>query len=378
MLVQQYLEDNGLDKLVEEFKIVVTDYHDRVVLNYNQIESPRFNPICDECRALILEKGTWKVLARSFDRFYNFGEGEGWKDFPVSSSRVDEKLDGTLISVYYDQDEWSVATRKMAFAEGLTAFGINFRDLFDRAVENTNVMKWLETADKYITYVFELTSPMNRIVTPYEDTSVSLIAARHNVTGDELGTSYLDNIASGMKVNRPKKFTSDTIETLLEMASGLNAMDEGFVLVHEQDGSFRRMKCKNPKYVAIAHLRENGGLSPRRILALIMSNDYEEYLGYFPEDRSYFEFVKEIYDESVKNISDIWEQTKDIESQKDFALTIQGKVKYQYELGVLFKMRKKELSVLEVLKDTDPKKLSLSLSLKGKFAQKFGVNTEEE
>ena len=54
MNVQKYLEENGLKKLQEEFKIVVTDYPDRVVLNYDQIDSPRFNPICDECRGLIL------------------------------------------------------------------------------------------------------------------------------------------------------------------------------------------------------------------------------------------------------------------------------------------------------------------------------------
>jgi len=74
MQVQKYLKEHGLEKLKSEFSIVVTDYPDFVVLNYNQITSPRFNPIVDECRALILEKGTWKVLCRSFDRFYNWQE----------------------------------------------------------------------------------------------------------------------------------------------------------------------------------------------------------------------------------------------------------------------------------------------------------------
>ena len=94
MNVQKYLKEYGLDKLVEEFSIIVTDYPDRVVLNYNQIDSPRFHPVVDECRALILRKGTWEVMARSFDRFYNVGEGEAWKDFDFSYARFDEKLDG--------------------------------------------------------------------------------------------------------------------------------------------------------------------------------------------------------------------------------------------------------------------------------------------
>ena len=101
MEVQKYLQEHSLKELQEEFSLIVTEYSDRVVLNYNQIDSPRFNPIADECRALILARDSqWSVMARSFDRFYNVGEGEGWKDFPIDeSTRFEEKLDGSLITI---------------------------------------------------------------------------------------------------------------------------------------------------------------------------------------------------------------------------------------------------------------------------------------
>ena len=378
MQVQKYLEDNGLQALVDEFNMVVTDYPDRVVLNYNQIDSPRFHPICDECRALILRKDTWEVMARSFDRFYNVGEGESWKDFPVEKARIDEKLDGSLISVYYD-GEWQASTRKMAFAEGGTAFGITFRQIFDKAVKNTRLMWYLDQQEnKNFTYVFELTSPMNRVVTPYEDTSVTLIGIRNNYNGYEIGKRALDYVSEQTDIARPKVFECDSIEDLQKQAADLNVMDEGFVLVVEQDGTFRRLKCKNPKYVAIAHMRDNGSISPRRILTLIVANEYKEYLGYFPEDEKYFDYVKDIYDESLARILKIWDVTKDKESQKEFALVVQEHSKYSYEQGILFKLRKDKQPLQEVIKGTDPKKLAKSLRLKEKFAKKFGVESEED
>jgi hypothetical protein len=373
MKVQEYLEANGLQALVDEFNIVVTDYPDRVVLNYNQIDSPRFNPICDECRALILQKDTWDVLARSFDRFYNVGEGEDWKDFPIQEARIDEKLDGSLLSLYNDGEKWCVSTRKMAFAEGGTAFGLTFAELFNEATQGTTINGYIATQKKGHTYVFELTSPMNRIVTRYDDTSITLIGIRSNEDGYEVGKEGLDRRAFDMGVARPKVFKGESIEDLQEQAAALNVMDEGFVFVVEtDDGSFRRLKCKNPKYVAIAHLRDNGSISPRRIMTLVMANEHAEYLGYFPEDTKYFDFVEEIYLDSITRIANLWKEVKDIESQKDFALTIQKKAEYKYETGVLFQLRKdKTKEISDIIKDIDPKKLTKSLQLKEKFGKMF-------
>lgn len=378
MEVQKYLEANGLQALVDEFNMVVTDYPDRVVLNYNQIDSPKFNPICDECRALILRKDTWEVMARSFNRFYNVGEGEVWKEFPIEKARIDEKLDGSLISVYFD-GEWQASTRKMAFAEGGTAFGINFRQIFDKAVENTKLMSYLdEQENKNFTYIFELTSPLNRIVTPYDETSVTLIGIRNNLNGYEVGKKALDYVAEQTEVARPKVFECESIEDLQRQAAELNVMDEGFVLVVEQDGTFSRLKCKNPKYVAIAHMRDNGSISPRRILALVVTNEHGEYLGYFPEDKKYFDFVEKVYNETITRITELWNVAKDIESQKDFAITVQKQSKYSHEQGILFKLRKTNQPLSDIIKSSDPKKLAKSLHLKEKFAKEFGLKGEED
>lgn len=383
METQKYLEANGLQALIDEFHIDVSDYEDRVVLNYNQIDSPRFHPICDECRALILRKGTWEVLARSFDRFYNVGEGQDWKDFPVEKAHIYEKLDGSLISVYNDGNGWHPATRKKAFAEGGTAFGLDFKELFEKAIEGKKVNTFLATSSPFFTYIFELTSPMNRVVTPYSETKVTLIGARNNLDGYEFGKELLDSIAKDMDVARPKIYECNTFEEVTRKAEELETMDEGFVLTVEQAGSFRRLKCKNSKYLAIAHMRNNGAVSPRRILTLVIDNEEAEYLSYFPEDKPYFDFVKLAYLDSFNRISDIWDECGKIEEQKEFAIAIQKRVKYSHEAGILFRMRKGTSLYDNIIgmgdtKDTACKKLAKSLNLKSRFAKQFGLQVEED
>jgi len=384
MEVIKYLKENSLEKLVEEFKIVVTDYPDRVVLNYDQIESPKYNPICDECRALILRKDTWEVMSRAFDRFYNVGEGETHKTFPVQSSRIYEKLDGSLISVYNDGNGWQPATRKMAYAEGETSFGITFNDLFNEAVKGTNLFEFLKSQPNHLTFIFELTSPINRVVTPYTETKVTLIGMRNNLNGREGDSMELDLLAELFGVSRPKSYQCNNIEDVIALAENLPTLDEGFVLVFEKlDGSHLRMKCKNSKYLAISHLRNNGAISPRRILTLVMDNEQDEYLSYFPEDKSYFDFVKEVWNESFDRMREIWEKCKDIESQKDFAIAVNEMSKHSHEAGIMFRVRK-GANMLDAIrsigdtKDSTAKKLAKNLNLKDRFAKKFGFVLEDE
>jgi tRNA splicing ligase len=38
------------------------------------IGSQKNHPITNECRGLVLETGTWKIVAKTFNRFFNLGE----------------------------------------------------------------------------------------------------------------------------------------------------------------------------------------------------------------------------------------------------------------------------------------------------------------
>ena len=75
--VQKYLRSGKtFDDLSADFG-VKSSFHPEdplVILNYDQIESPKTNTIVRECRALTLETTNFDVVARSFSRFFNWGE----------------------------------------------------------------------------------------------------------------------------------------------------------------------------------------------------------------------------------------------------------------------------------------------------------------
>mgnify|MGYP003565423402 CR=1 FL=1 len=52
----KYLKNHTYKDIKNEFGIKVKEYDDRIVLNYSQINSPKYHPIVKECRALILSK----------------------------------------------------------------------------------------------------------------------------------------------------------------------------------------------------------------------------------------------------------------------------------------------------------------------------------
>lgn len=131
--------DEALSQLTEQYSIIVKDYDKAVVLNYNQIDSPKTHPITIECRGLMLSKDNWVVMRRGFDRFFNYGELEEHKYFRFEDSVCLEKVDGSIIFVYYDfhQLKWVAGTRGTAYAESNCNSGKPFIELVERALGNT-------------------------------------------------------------------------------------------------------------------------------------------------------------------------------------------------------------------------------------------------
>lgn len=196
MKVQEFVKANGFEALAAEpLNIKVREYPEQgyFMLNYDQIESPKSDPISMECRSLILDKNG-DVVSRSFDRFFNYGEmPEFYSDFDINRAFVFEKADGSLIKVYWSPatDRWEISTRSQAFAEGPHAQGGTFREWVLRAMnlsESEFQFCMSNVGDKDCTYIMEYCSPYNRIVTPYENDIMILLAVRNNKTGEYINS----------------------------------------------------------------------------------------------------------------------------------------------------------------------------------------------
>ena len=110
LAVQQYLQSGkSFDDLIAELGIKVTR-HDTLplaIVNYDQIASPKTHPVVRECRGLVLNTDTLEVVARGFNRFFNWGEvADEMPLFDFSDFVVQEKVDGSFVLLFYFAGRW--------------------------------------------------------------------------------------------------------------------------------------------------------------------------------------------------------------------------------------------------------------------------------
>lgn len=111
LAIQSYIQTHGLENAISKFKLKCTDYGHKVCLKYNQIESDLSLEEVRDCRGLVLEKDTWRVMSLGFRKFFNLREPNADK-IDWDSALVLEKLDGTFVHLYWDwhEENWCVGT----------------------------------------------------------------------------------------------------------------------------------------------------------------------------------------------------------------------------------------------------------------------------
>src|SRR5262245_66091344 len=112
-LVQQLIDERSdwLEHLAESYKIHVVRDGDLASLKYNQIESPMHEPIVQQCRGMVVDVAQRRVVAWPYNKFWNHGEHLA-DQIEWSTSRVQEKLDGSLMIMYWRDivNGWCVAS----------------------------------------------------------------------------------------------------------------------------------------------------------------------------------------------------------------------------------------------------------------------------
>lgn len=279
--------ENPLEVLINDYKVRVVEEDELVLLKYNQIDTPKCH-LTNQLRGPILTKtdGKWRYVARGFYRFFNYGEDQA-AVLDWATTDVLEKIDGSLIKVYYYKNEWRVGTNGSISASGELPYPDSvkktFRDLFDYTLLCLPVSfrELTQRMDPEYTYLFELTSPYNRVVVPYNASSLTFLTRIENESGEE--DDYL-----GILFKMPTVYKSGSLEECIEASKKLPYTEEGYVAV---DGQNRRIKIKSPAYLTAHHIRgEGGGL--KKYLELIRTGESKEFLAYFPEFKTEFEKIQ--------------------------------------------------------------------------------------
>jgi RNA ligase len=208
---------------------------------WNYTEKVQYEGLWDEvtlsCRGLVTDDRA-VVFARPFKKFFNIEEG---KHIPTSSFDVYEKMDGSLIIVFWYNGGWVVASRGSFTSEQAVAASKIF---FDKLDHNFSIG---------ITYLFEFTAKWNRIVVDYGDEdNLTLLGAIR--TDDETEATYeqLEMIARGANCDVVKRY--DGIKDYSTLKGIIEDNQEGFV-VRFSNGD--RMKIKGDEYLRLHKVMTN-------------------------------------------------------------------------------------------------------------------------
>ena len=323
LLTQDFIRRHGLPSLAEQFHIKVRrhgEFPNLVHLKYDQINSPMGEPVVQECRGLILDEADdWRVVSYPFRKFFNHGEGHA-AQIDWATAEVQEKLDGSLMVLYWYAGEWRVASSGTPDASGpVWGHMGTFADLFWEA---WRAMGWclpMTPAGPLHRrcFMFEMMTPFNRVVVPHDRHKLVLIGCRDLFEG--FAESDPKRWAIAFAWESVRSYPLQTIDDVLKAAAALSpAEGEGYVVV---DAAFNRVKVKSPAYVALAHAKD--GCGPSKLLDLIRANESAEFLSYFPEFKAAHEHVAGLYAALCDDLERDYAAIRDIQPQKDFAIAAQ-------------------------------------------------------
>ena len=155
-----------LNQYVKEGWVVRNDHPSLPLSIYNYSRKTQYDGKWDDvtlqCRGVITDNATGKVLVRPFKKFFNYEElvGNKWKESQLPPMcdyvYIQEKLDGSLGILFNYEGEWIMATRGSFVSE--------------QAIKGLEILKSKYNLDswlKHYGYLVEIIYPENRIVVDY-------------------------------------------------------------------------------------------------------------------------------------------------------------------------------------------------------------------
>lgn len=263
---------------------------DYIIFTYNQLSSDFFIPLVREARGIIFEKNTYEVVCRPFTKFGNYGESYAAK---VNWDRcwVTEKIDGSLIKVWY-HNGWHVSTNGTIDAANANLDDVhysNFMELFIAALRRHGFTytSFLTQLNKEYTYLFELVSPYNRVVIPYDSIDLYYLTRIHTGTGiEEWGGIYGELLT----LPTPDIYSMVGFDNIISAAENLPWDKEGYVVFDEL---YNRVKVKSPAYVLAHYARNNNVITWKRLISVVLVNQQEEFLTYCNDYRKQIQWIED-------------------------------------------------------------------------------------
>ena len=231
-------EHENWEEELKEKHIGISKEGNLAVFKY-MVNADFSDPYVQEARGIIIDLTTLDVVCWPFRKFGNWNESYA-DEIDWGTAKVQEKVDGSLMKLYFYNNEWVWATNSTIRIDNVSnPEGIAFSSLLHRA-ENYKDINY-ELLDKECTYLFELVSPDNQIVLTYSKTMLYHIGTRNNATGIESNPD--------IGIQKPKQYGGQKdlkywLTTVEGKRNATNPQMEGYVVV---DKDYHRIKIKTPE-----------------------------------------------------------------------------------------------------------------------------------
>jgi len=164
-----------------EFGITVINYVVMMDTTFPRVTS-NDEAILRELRGIKFNTKTGNIICRPLQKFFNIGEKEETQLQELDFSQphtVYTKVDGSMIVPFMTDDGIRFGTKM-----GITDVGLQAEKVVK---ENPNIMEFSKWCiENQISPIFEFTAPDNQIVIAYSKAELTLLAARHMITGEYL------------------------------------------------------------------------------------------------------------------------------------------------------------------------------------------------
>jgi RNA ligase len=335
MKMLEKIDWNVLNTYINNSLIVSNKHPDYDIWILNYSPKAQSQGIWDEytmsCRGLVVDNGG-TILARPFQKFKNLEEYDPSEIDMSQKYDVFEKMDGSLIIVFYYEPrmQWIIASRGSFISE---------QALEAQKMFNVNVFDKLNTE---CTFLFEIIYPENRIVVDYGGRR-ELVLLTRIVTKTGIEAHHDELVAQYSKYFTVVKKFDVNINNLNDLKNLEEENKEGFVV--RFDNGFR-VKVKFSEYVRLHGILTN--VSNLTVWEHLMNNyEFDELLDRVPDE--FFDWLKrtakvlqtdfnEIERKALKEFVRIC-HVNEISERKSFA-TEAKKSEYR---SILFKLYDKRL-----------------------------------
>jgi len=270
------------------------------MFKYSQFESDFTNPIVRCCRGSVYDirkDGEVRPLLLPFFKFANYGEAGADPIDWNNGLYVREKLDGSLIKLIKVTENEGFSPEESDLWTTNGSFEIDTAIPEFYPVENDEnlppphtfaslrdyALRGHEDEIKKLpalwTFMFELTSPYNKIIVPYRQTKLTLLGCRDPQGMERTPEWAAENF--GLTFETPKIYQLKNIDDVISHCKSIITNDREGVVV--QDGNFNRIKIKSEHYRGLSALKGEDHFTDERLFLAVKEEWIDDAVASWPE-----------------------------------------------------------------------------------------------